>query len=132
MKNEKLFKDKSCFSNLNILCEYFSMEQMSAVKRKIIFLAYTQVATLSVYAYLFSSVFGHQFLEPRGNSLDKTTFGLLNITTSDKTSYLDHTPVIYVPIFPILVIQLVKPYLSIIESLYLAASFVQVIFRVFC
>ncbi len=67
------------------------------------FSAYTQVATLAVYSYLFSAVLAKQFLEPRGSSLDSQTFKAINVTSSEKTSFYSHTPVVYVPIFSILV-----------------------------
>ena len=66
------------------------------------FLAYTQVATLSVYSYLFMSMFTHQYLLPDGENLDRDTFPSLNITFSTSETYLKHTPDIYIPIFGIL------------------------------
>ncbi len=73
------------------------------INLKTFLLAYTQVATLAVYSYLFSAVFAKQFLEPRGASLDSQTFKYINVTSSEKTSFYSHTPVVYVPIFSILV-----------------------------
>ena len=66
------------------------------------FLAYTQVATLSVYSYLFMSMFAHQFIQPSTENLDTTTFPLLNVTFSTNETYLRHTPDIYIPVFGIL------------------------------
>ena len=37
-------------------------------------LAYTQVATFSVYLYFFAGLFGRQYLNPREDELDRKTF----------------------------------------------------------
>ena len=60
------------------------------------------MATLSVYAYLFMSMFAHQFLHPSSESLDTDTFPLLNVTFSTNETYIRHTPDIYIPVFGIL------------------------------
>ena len=44
------------------------------------FQAYTQVVTLSVYAYLFSSLFSQQYLEPSGDAKTEHIFPSLNIS----------------------------------------------------
>ena len=64
--------------------------------------AYTQVATLSVYSYLFSALFAAQFLIPPEGNLDHDVFPHLNITFSTTDPFDHHTPDIYVPIFTIL------------------------------
>ena len=65
-------------------------------------LAYTQVATLSVYSYLFAAMFAHQFLQPPEENLDKDVFPTLNITFSTTDPFKYHSPDIYVPVFTIL------------------------------
>ena len=54
--------------------------------------AYTQVASLTVYSYLFMSLFANQYLEPRGEALDMSTFKTLNISFSLQSNYISHTP----------------------------------------
>jgi hypothetical protein len=61
------------------------------------------VATLSVYSYLFMSMFAHQFLHPDAENVDSSTFPSLNITFSTSETYLRHTPDIYIPVYGILV-----------------------------
>jgi len=64
--------------------------------------AYTQVVTMTVYAYLFSSIFAHQYLEPRGSNADLNTFPSLNISYSSQGPFSNHTPAIYFPWFGVL------------------------------
>lgn len=66
-------------------------------------IAYAQVATLSVYAYFFYSIFGAQYLIPQEGVLDTKTFP--NITTTAKAFFATtdpmnlHTPYLYFPFF---------------------------------
>ena len=62
-------------------------------------LAYTQVATISVYAYLIASLFGAQFLIPR--KPDTSTFPTINATFSATPPFDKHTPNGYFPVFTI-------------------------------
>jgi hypothetical protein len=66
--------------------------------------AYTQVVTLTVYAYLFSTLFAQQYLEPRTNSAstDNQTFSRLNISFTHQGVFSAHTPCVYIPWFSIL------------------------------
>ena len=57
-----------------------------------LFSAYTQVASLTVYSYLFTSLFANQYLEPRGDALDNVTFSRLNVSFSLETHFINHTP----------------------------------------
>lgn len=65
-------------------------------------LAYTQVATLSVFAYFLTSLFAAQFLIPQEGGSDNTTFPDLNIKFAVDDPYRLHTPDVYVPFFTIL------------------------------
>lgn len=65
-------------------------------------LAYTQVASLTVYAYLFSNLFGHQYLEPSGAGTDTQIFSQFNITISLQGPFQFHTPAVFVPYFTII------------------------------
>ena len=60
------------------------------------------MATLSVYSYLFASLFAHQFLLPPENFRDNEVFPTLNITFSTVDPFKNHSPDVYVPIFTIL------------------------------
>ena len=67
-------------------------------------LAYTQVATFSVFAYFFFSLFGAQYLIPQEEMLDKKTFP--NITGGDWSGFFSneepmdqHTPYMFFPFF---------------------------------
>jgi len=65
-------------------------------------LAYTQVATFSVYAYFTAALFGRQFLEPRGEHNDNTTFPAVpNMNFAASGPFANHTPDVYIPIFTI-------------------------------
>ena len=80
-----------------------SFEYLEILNRKILNygwvnfpLAYTQVATLSVYAYLISSLFACQFLHPS----DEETWGrfpVTNVTFATSTPFDNHSPDIYIP-----------------------------------
>ena len=66
------------------------------------FLAYTQVINLTIYSYLFSNLFGHQYLEPRDLKHEVSYFPLLGIGISESGPLASHTPSIYIPFFAIL------------------------------
>ena len=52
------------------------------------FAAYTQVVTLTVYTYLFSNLFGHQFLEPGNDKNEPSEFEEIGITIANKPPYM--------------------------------------------
>ena len=60
------------------------------------------MATLSVYSYLFASLFAHQFLQPSPENIDRDVFPTLNITFATTDPFNRHSPDIYIPIFTIL------------------------------
>ena len=113
-----LFKDRICPQNILILQIeapvyanlVSSFEYLEICNRKILNygwvnfpLAYTQVATLSVYAYLTASLFASQFLSPSNSDmLDNETFPHVNITFSTKSPFDMHTPDVKVPWFTII------------------------------
>ena len=61
-----------------------------------------QVAVIAVYVYFFATLFGRQYLIPRGAYLDNTTFPHLNVTYSSRFPYVRHSPDFVVPWFTIL------------------------------
>ena len=77
-----------------------SFEYLEIANRKILSygwvnfpLAYTQVANLSVYAYLMASLFGCQFLNPTTTEIDNwTTLPIVNISFSTTSPFDFHTP----------------------------------------
>jgi len=60
------------------------------------------VATLSVFAYCFFSLFGAQYLVPRGGAQDNSTFPYLEIEFSNSEPYKEHTPIMIIPYFTLL------------------------------
>ena len=75
------------------------------------------MATLSVYSYLFLSLFAHQYLEPSPLYLDKDTFHTLKISFSDSDTFLRHTPDIYIPVFAILEFICYMGWIKVAETL---------------
>jgi len=63
---------------------------------------FSQVATISVFLYFASSLFGAQYLQPQDENLDKDTFPHLKVDFSTKDQYRLHTPDLYVPFFTII------------------------------
>ena len=65
-------------------------------------LAYTQVATLSVFSYFFAALFGRQYLVPRGEINDLVAFPSISGNFTINEPYSNHTPDMFVPFFTIL------------------------------
>ena len=78
-------------------------------------LAYTQVATVTVYAYLVASLFGAQFLIPR--NLDDTTFPNIQAYFSAKPPFDKHTPDAFLPIFTIIEFIAYLGWIKVAETL---------------
>jgi hypothetical protein len=81
--------------------------------------AYTQVITITIYTYLFSNLFGHQYLEPRGDtpSVDVTTFDSLGVKVGITGAFVSHTPVVFVPIFTIIEFIAYLGWIKVAETL---------------
>ena len=62
-------------------------------------LAYTQVATVSVFIYFMAALFGRQYLIPRDDVRDTDTFPHVNISYSSSRPFNFHTPDFYIPFF---------------------------------
>ena len=60
------------------------------------------MATLSVFAYCFFSLFGAQYLVPHNQAQDNTTLPYLEIEFSNTEPYKEHTPYMIFPYFTIL------------------------------
>ena len=75
------------------------------------------MATLSVYSYLFLSIFANQYIEPSPEYLDRDTFRTLKIAFSDADSFLRHTPDIYIPVFAILEFICYMGWIKVAETL---------------
>ena len=78
-------------------------------------LAYTQVATISVYAYMLASLFGAQFLVPR--KPDTTTFPTIDATFSTAAPFDKHTPDSYFPFFTIVEFISYMGWIKVAETL---------------
>ena len=82
-------------------------------------IAYTQVATLSVFAYFFFALFGAQDLIPQEEVQDRLTFP--NISDSHTFSSTDpmkhHTPTMYFPFFTTLEFISYMGWIKVAETL---------------
>ena len=81
-------------------------------------LAYTQVASVSVFVYFLAALFGRQFLEPQPAHLDKATFPNMSISTSIHASpFESHTPDLYIPFFTIIEFLSYMGWIKVAETL---------------
>ena len=91
-----------------------SFEAIETANRKILNygwvnfpLAYTQVATISVYIYFLAALFGRQYLIPNSKDPDfKSSGNVYNVTNSTldyylKAPYRDHSPDFQIPFFTV-------------------------------
>jgi hypothetical protein len=91
-----------------------SFEAIETANRKILNygwvnfpLAYTQVATISVYIYFLAALFGRQYLIPDSKDPDFKSYGdVYNVTDSTldyylKAPYRDHSPDFQIPFFTV-------------------------------
>jgi hypothetical protein len=80
-------------------------------------LAYTQVATLSVFCYFMAAVFGRQYLIPREVNLDTESFPHLNISYSNTEPFDNHTPDFYFPVFTYVELLSYMGWIKVAETL---------------
>jgi len=80
-------------------------------------LAYTQVATLSVFAYFLAALFGRQYLIPRDEQLDFETFPHINVTFSNVSPFKMHTPDFYFPFFTFVELLSYLGWIKVAETL---------------
>ena len=81
-------------------------------------LAYTQVASISVFLYFLAALFGRQYLVPQMGHLDNTTFSASDIRTAINTSpFKDHTPDFYFPFFTIIEFISYMGWIKVAETL---------------
>ena len=81
-------------------------------------LAYTQVASISVFLYFLAALFGRQYLVPQMGHLDNTTFPASDIRTAINTSpFKDHTPDFYFPFFTIIEFISYMGWIKVAETL---------------
>ena len=81
-------------------------------------LAYTQVASMSVFLYFLAALFGRQYLVPQPSHLDNTTFPASDIITSNnKSPFDDHTPDFYFPFFTIIEFLSYMGWVKVAETL---------------
>ena len=82
----------------------------------VFFTAYSQVITLTVYSYLCANLFGHQFLEPRGN-FDLGLFKEIDVSIAKDKPYDLHTPVVHVPVFTLIEFIAYLGWIKVAETL---------------
>ena len=81
-------------------------------------LAYTQVATISVFLYFFAGLFGRQYLIPNERHLDRTTFpNLTGMTFVSTGIFKPHTPDFYIPYFTLFEIFCYCGWIKVAETL---------------
>ena len=81
-------------------------------------LGYTQVATFAVYAYFVAELFASQFFYPEQETKSKaSTVTNTYIDESKLSSYWDHFPDIYVPIYTILEFVSYMGWIKLAEAL---------------
>ena len=84
-------------------------------------IAYTQVASFSVYAYFLFSLFGSQYLIPQEDVQDRKTFP--NISNSDQGFFANddpmknHTPYLFFPFFSALEFISYMGWIKVAETL---------------
>ena len=82
-------------------------------------IAYTQVATISVFAYFLASLFGTQYLIPEPAKLDNVTFPILTpiLSFSTEEPYKAHTPDFKFPVFTVLEFISYMGWIKVAETL---------------
>jgi len=81
-------------------------------------LAYTQVATISVYAYFLAALFGRQFLEPGEIYQDTTSFPHIpHVSFANNPPYDKHTPDFYIPFFTLVEFISYMGWIKVAETL---------------
>ncbi len=100
-----------------------SMDYIEECNRKILNygwvnfpLAYTQVATVSVFCYFLAALFGRQFLIPRDEYVTKA-FPHLSVNYSNKSPFNAHTPDFYVPFFTYVELLSYMGWIKVAETL---------------
>ena len=77
----------------------------------------TQVATVSVFTYFLAALFGCQYLIPRKSGLDRETFPHINVTYSNTSPFIDHTPDLYFPWFTCMEFLCYMGWIKVAETL---------------
>ena len=80
-------------------------------------LAYTQVATASVFVYCFASLFGRQYLQPNDAALNQDIFPATNITFASSKPFSTHTPDCYLPFFTFVELLSYMGWIKVAETL---------------
>lgn len=79
-------------------------------------LAYTQVATFSVYLYFGAALLGRQFLDP-GTSQNADTFPHIMVPFSTEEPFISHTPDVYIPFFTLIEFISYMGWIKVAETL---------------
>ncbi len=115
----KITMESAVFANL-----ISSIDYVESCNRKILNygwinfpLAYTQVATLSVFSYFLAALFGRQYLIPRDANLDTDSFPNLNISYASTEPFSNHTPDFYFPVFTYVELLSYMGWIKVAETL---------------
>lgn len=115
----KITVEAPIFANLQS-----SFEQIETSNRKILCygwvnfpLAYTQVATLSVFTYFLAALFGRQYLIPSDKGMDREMFPNLTIAYSSTLPFRGHTPDFYIPFFTLAELFCYMGWIKVAETL---------------
>jgi hypothetical protein len=80
-------------------------------------LAYSQVATLSVFLYFLAALFGRQYLIPSEKGMDTMMFPNLTIPFSSTMPFSSHTPDFFVPFFTLAELLCYMGWIKVAETL---------------
>ena len=102
-----------------------SFKEIEAANRKVLNygwvnfpLAYTQVASFSVFLYFFSALFGRQYLIPQKQEMDTKTFSNLEVPFATEGSpFKNHTPDFYIPFFTLIELICYFGWIKVAETL---------------
>ena len=80
-------------------------------------LAYTQVATVSVFVYCIAALFGRQYLQPSEEGLNPEIFPHTNVTFASGKPFSTHTPDFYLPFFTFIELLSYMGWIKVAETL---------------
>ena len=71
-----------------------------------------------MYTYLFSNLFGHQFLEPvEDSNKNSSLFKEVGVSISNTRPFMFHTPVVHIPFFTLIEFVAYLGWIKVAETL---------------